>query len=218
MKGIHRFGMAGAAGAVALAVILAAFHAIQPGLSPTEHFVSEYAYGALGWLFTVGYCLAGLGTLLSAWALAAGAGGWRGRTSAACLVLVGLGLVGTGVTRIDLAGPDGTIVSTASGQAHELAGYLAIVGMIPGAFLVASAIARDPSSAGSRTTARLLAVGVLAGFLLVIAAQRIDLPGLGQRLFLVAALSWLAWLGWTMGHATAGLPSRPGRTSRYDLA
>jgi hypothetical protein len=34
-------------------------HVIQPGLNPVDHFVSEYAYGRMGWLVRLSHLLAG---------------------------------------------------------------------------------------------------------------------------------------------------------------
>ena len=36
-----------------------AMHAIQPGLNPATHYVSEYAHGRFGWLVMVAYVAAG---------------------------------------------------------------------------------------------------------------------------------------------------------------
>jgi len=127
-----------------LGLTLVAMHAIQPGLSPATHYVSEYAHGQLGWLVMVGYLVAGAGVLGLAWSAGSILTGTRSLALAACLALVSVGLIGTGVTRIDLPETDGSVTSTASGMAHELAGYVAILGLIPGAFLAAGAFRRDP--------------------------------------------------------------------------
>jgi Protein of unknown function (DUF998) len=190
--GRDRLALLASGAAAFLAGVGVAMHAIQPDLDPARHYVSEYAHGELGWLVTVGYVAAGVATLVLAWQLVAGLGRARWPlAAAACLALVSIGLVATGVTRIDLAQPDGSVISTASGTAHELAGYIAILGLLPGAFVVSGAFRRDPRLVGVAGGARLLAWAILATFAGVIAAQSLDLVGIGQRLFIG---TWLAWL------------------------
>ena len=184
-------------GAVAfLMIVLVAMHLVQPELSPVDHFVSEYAYGRLGWLVPWSYVLAGAGTLLMVWPLLARLGrkGWA-VAPAGCLALTGVGLVGTGLTRIDVAGANGALVVTGPGQLHELAGYVAILGLVAGSFVVTTAFRRDPEMANGTATLSLYRWGLLAGLVGVVIAQRLGGTGLGQRAFLAAALSWLIVVG-----------------------
>ena len=186
-----------ASGAAAfLALVVVAMHVSQPELNPADHYVSEYAYGELGWLVTVGYVAVGLGTLVLAWRLVAilGPARWP-LAAAACLALVGVGLIATGMTRIDLPQSDGSVISTASGTAHELAGYVAILGLLPGAFIVSGAFRRDPRLAGATGGARLFAWAILASFAGVIGTQSLDLIGVGQRIFIGSWLAWLFYVG-----------------------
>jgi len=185
----------GAAAALYLAATLLVMHAIQPDLNPATHYVSEYAHGDLGWLVMAGYVVAAVGALAIAWsALSTLSGRWA-VASAACLALVGLGLVATGLTRIDVAQADGTVVSTASGMAHELAGYVMFLGLIPGAFILSGAFRRDPLLVRATFAARLFAWGLVITFVLAIMVfQRLELVGVGQRVFLVTWLSWLVFV------------------------
>jgi len=183
----------GAAAALYLAATLLVMHAIQPDLNPATHYVSEYAHGDLGWLVMAGYVVAAVGALAIAWsALSTLSGRWA-VASAACLALVGL--VATGLTRIDVAQADGTVVSTASGMAHELAGYVMFLGLIPGAFILSGAFRRDPLLVRATFAARLFAWGLVITFVLAIMVfQRLELVGVGQRVFLVTWLSWLVFV------------------------
>jgi hypothetical protein len=185
----------GAAAALYLAATLLVMHAIQPDLNPATHYVSEYAHGDLGWLVMAGYVVAAVGALAIAWsALSTLSGRWA-VASAACLALVGLGLAATGLTRIDVAQADGTVVSTASGMAHELAGYVMFLGLIPGAFILSGAFRRDPLLVRATFAARLFAWGLVITFVLAIMVfQRLELVGVGQRVFLVTWLSWLVFV------------------------
>jgi hypothetical protein len=179
-----------------LAATLLVMHAIQPELNPATHYVSEYAHGQLGWLVMVGYVVAGAGGLALAWRARSALSGRWALASATCLAIVGLGLIATGLTRIDVAQADGLVISTASGQAHELAGYVIFLGMIPGAFILSGAFRRDPRLARAAFAARLFAWGLVIALLVaVVVFQRLELVGVGQRIFLATWLSWLIFVG-----------------------
>jgi hypothetical protein len=203
------------AGVLYLAATLLAMHAIQPGLNPATHFLSEYAHGQLGWLVQVGYVVAGTGVLALAWRVFSALSGRWALASAACLAIVGVGVIATGLTRLDVANADGVIVSTASGQAHVLAGYVELLGMLPGAFLVSAAFRRDPRLAGAAGAARLFAWALLAAFVVSLVLGQ-AFPGIGQRILVVTVWSWLIFVGLhlrfgeplTTGHVPAAQPIR----------
>ena len=184
-----------AAAVLYLAATLIVMHAIQAELDPAAHYVSEYALGQLGWLVMVGYVVAGAGVLAMAWRVRSALSGRWALASAACLAIVGLALIATGLTRIDVAQADGSVISTASGQAHELAGYVAILGMMPGAFILSGAFRRDPRLARAAVAARLFAWALLAAFVAVVVFQRLELLGVGQRILIGTWLSWLVFVG-----------------------
>jgi hypothetical protein len=179
-----------------LTATLLVMHAIQPELNPATHYVSEYAHGQLGWLVMVGYLVAGAGVLALAWRARTALSGRWAVASAVCLALVGLGLIATGLTRIDVAQAGGSVTSTASGMAHELAGYVLFLGMIPGAFILSGAFRRDTGLVGASFAARLFAWGLVITLVLaVVVFQRLELVGVGQRIFLATWLSWLIFIG-----------------------
>ena len=181
----------GAAAVLFLGLALIAMHAIQPNLDPTTHYVSEYAHGQFGWLVMVAYVAAGAGVLGIAWAAGTRLSGARSVAVAICLVLVGVGLIATGVTRIDLPAADGSVSSTASGMAHELAGYVMFLGMLPGAFLLAATFRRDPRLSTAALPAWIFAGSIVITFVVAVMSQSLDLIGVGQRIFLT---TWIAWL------------------------
>ena len=202
---------AGAAAMLSLAAVIVAMHAIQPQLEPATHFVSEYAYGQLGWLVSLAYVVAGAGALAIASSLGSALSGRWSTASAVCVVLVGIGLIATGLTRIDVVQSDGSIVSTESGMAHELAGYVVLLGLVPAALLLSGAFSRDPRLETVAFASRLFAWGLIATFLVAVVSQGMGLAGVGQRLFLG---TWLAWLVFVGLHVRAlGQQSRPGGSS-----
>ena len=186
---------AGVAAALSLAGTIVAMHAVQPELDPATHFISEYAYGQLGWLVQIAYVVAGAGVLGLAWSLGSATQGRWSKASAASVLLVGLGLVATGLTRIDVIQSDGSVVSTASGTAHELAGYVVLLGLVLGAFLLSSAFCRDRRLSTVAPASRRFAWGLVAAFVVAVVSQGVGLAGVGQRLFLGTWLWWLVFVG-----------------------
>lgn len=198
MRTTETLARIGAGAVIYLTLTLAAMHVVQPELDPMAHYVSEYAYGSFGVWLQVGYVIAGLGVLLlavSAVSWLAGSRLWS-VVAAGALALVATGLAATGLTRIDL--PVGGDIATTSGTLHELAGYVAILGLIVGGFSIAAALKRAgrPTPAA---TGRRYAWIVVAAVVATIVLQRLDWAGLGQRIFLAVAFSWLVWVGIQVG-------------------
>lgn len=189
------FADAGTASALFLAAVVLAMHVVQPEVNPATRFVSEYAHGPFGWLVSVAYLGAGLGTLALAWALHAASPGRWAVAAAIGTAVVGLGLVATGATRIDLASADGSIASTASGSIHELAGYVVVLGLIPAGFVLSGAFRREARLASAAGPALLLAWLLVLNFGIAIASQSLDLTGVGQRVFLGSWVAWLIFVG-----------------------
>jgi hypothetical protein len=196
MSSAQRAGLVGASAVALLIIVLVSMHLIQPGLSPIDHLVSEYALGQLGWLVMSGYVVAGTGTLLLVWPLISrfGKAGWA-LASAGSLTVVGLGFIASGLTRIDVAGADGVLISTSSGQLHELASYVALPGLIAGAFAIHATFRREHLVSSGASTFRLFKLAVVASLIGVLLARPVGVAGLGQRAFLIVTLSWLILIG-----------------------
>jgi hypothetical protein len=196
----------GAAAVLFLGLTLIAMHAIQPGLNPATHYVSEYAHGQFGWLVMVAYVAAGAGVLGMAWSAGSVLSGTRSLALAICLALVGVGLIASGVTRIDLPAADGSVASTASGMAHELAGYVLFLGLIPGAFLVAATFRRDPRLSSAARPAWIFAGAIIIAFIVALMSLSLDLIGVGQRFFLATWLAWLIFVAFQLRSAERPAP------------
>jgi len=196
----------GAAAVLFLGLALITMHAIQPGLNPATHYVSEYAHGQFGWLVMAAYVAAGAGVLGMAWSAGSVLSGTRPLALAICLALVGVGLIATGVTRIDLPAADGSVASTASGMAHELAGYVMFLGMLPGAFLAAATFRRDPRLSGAALPAWIFAGSIVIAFVVAVMSLSLDLIGVGQRIFLTTWITWLIFVALQLSRAEARHP------------
>jgi hypothetical protein len=191
----------GAAAVLFLGLVLIAMHAIQPGLNPATHYVSEYAHGQFGWLVMVAYVAAGVGVLGIAWSAGTTLSGTRSVALAICLALVGVVFIATAATRIDLPAADGSVTSTASGMAHNLAGYVGLLGLIPGAFLVAATFRRDSRLSSAVLSAWIFAASIVITFVVAVMSLSLDLVGVGQRTFLTTWLAWLIFVAFQLSSA-----------------
>jgi Protein of unknown function (DUF998) len=202
MRTTETMARVGAGAVIYLALTLAVMHAVQRELDPMTHYLSEYAYGSFGVWLQAGYVVAGLGVLLLAVSVVPRLPDSRlwSVVAAGALGLVATGLAATGLTRIDL--PVGGDVATTSGTLHELAGYVAILGLIVGGFSIAAALGRAGRPALAATGRRYVWI-VVAAVIATIVLQRLDLVGLGQRIFLAVAFSWLVWVGIQLGQSGA---------------
>ena len=158
-------------------IVGVALHFLEPDYDPRFRFMSEYVWGAYGWLMTTTFFVLGL----AAFTVAAGL---REVHDSSRSARIGVGLLVVGALFVCLAGVFKEF------RLHLAAGAVAIPGVTM-AVLVLSWSFRQ--AAGWRAISRatlLIAVGMLAAFLSMLA--RIGMPGLQQRAFLCLFLLWLS--------------------------
>jgi hypothetical protein len=200
----------GATSVIYLAVTLVLMHVIQPGLNPAKHYVSEYALGQAGGHMMFAYVVAGAGVLGIAWSAGSILPGKRGRAVGTGLVLVGVSIIVTGVTRIDIPAADGSMTPTVSGTVHELIGYVTFVGLLPASFLLAGAFRNDPRLSSAARRAWIFAVAIVVALVAAVTSQSLDLAGVGQRILLVTLIAWLIFVALQLSRVERlSTPSRP---------
>ncbi len=189
-------GALGIAGILWFALTFLAMHVIQPELDPLRALGSEYANGRLGWLMSLGFVMAGLGTL----ALAVGLrrslpDARRIGLATGLLAVAALGFVGSGVFPTDIPLEDGTVGYTFNGKMHAIAGLVLFAPLITAAFLLAGIFRREPgwSVEGRRT--RAVAWILLLGFPITLLLVPLQVGGLLQRISVSIMLAWLMGLG-----------------------
>lgn len=174
--------------AVFLAIVIA-LHFVQPELHPFRRFVSEYAVGPMGWLLNVGFlCFAfGLAALAAAF-------GWlltppsRTRPGGALLGVSALGILAGGLFNADLQGTDVTM----QGIAHDLAGFVAFLSLLPGTIVTSRRLAGANRLGGLYRGLRPLAWLLVALFLaMMFVFGPLGVVGLGQRIFIGGMFGWL---------------------------
>lgn len=187
--GLRWLGGAGAGGASAFLAALVALHLLRAAdLSPVADYVSDYANGPYGGLFTISAIVHGAGNLAMAAGLWLAFKGSRpGRWGVGLFGLAALGMLVAGVFPTDASGAPSTLV----GAIHRGAADVAFTVELIAVALLARAF-RDRR--GWKAHARLTrVVGVLAAASLawLVAALAVGWPpGLPERATLAVFLAW----------------------------
>jgi hypothetical membrane protein len=169
-----------------------ALHFLEPEFDPRFRFMSEYVWGAYGWLMTTTFFVLGL----AAFTVAAGLRDVHQSSRSARL---GFGLLAVGALFVCLAGVFKDFIP------HLAAGAVAIPSIVMAVLLLSWSFRR---TAGWHTLYRatfLIAFAMLAAFLSIIV--HVAMPGLMQRVFLCLFLLWLSIVVHRLVRVTRGAPS-----------
>lgn len=112
-----------AGGAAVFTILLLALHAIQPDLSPTWRFISEYARGDMGWLMSLAFIAMAVTCIAAIPLFWKQLKGWVGRIG---LVLLGISGVGMILAGLFVTDPINTPMDqlSDSGMLHSMGGQL----------------------------------------------------------------------------------------------
>jgi hypothetical membrane protein len=170
-------------------IVGVALHVLEPEYDPRFRFMSEYVWGAYGWLMTSTFFVLGLATF-------AVAAGLRDVHQSSRSARFGFGLLAVGALFVCLAGVFKEFIP------HLAASAVAIPSIMMAAVLLSWSFRQ---AAGWQTIYRgalLIALGMLATFLAMIA--QVGMPGLQQRAFLFLFLLWLSIVVHRLVRVTAG--------------
>jgi hypothetical membrane protein len=152
-------------------------HILQPEFDPRFKFMSEYALGAYGWLMTTTFFMLGLATFVVA-------AGLRDVHQSSRSARVGFGLLVVGALFVCLAGV------FKDSMPHLLASAVAIPSIVMAVLFLTWSFRQAAGWQTIRGTMLLIALGMLAAFLSMVAD--VGMPGLQQRAFLFLFLLWLS--------------------------
>jgi hypothetical membrane protein len=157
-------------------IVLVALHFLEPEFDPRSRFVSEYVWGAYGWLMTTTFFVLGLAILSVAVGLRVV---HRSRNAR-----IGFGLLVVGALFICLAGVFKGF------PLHLAASAVGLPSVVMAALVLSWSFRREPVWRPIYPATSLISLGMLAAFLSIFAA--VGMPGLQQRAFLFLLLLWLS--------------------------
>jgi hypothetical membrane protein len=171
-------------------IVGVALHILEPEFDPRFRFMSEYVWGAYGWLMTTTFFVLGLAAFVVA-------AGLRDVHQSSRSARVGFGLLVVGALFVCLAGVFKEFIP------HLAASAVALPSIVMAALLLSWSFRQ---AAGWQTIYRatlLIALGMLAAFLSIVA--NVGMPGLQQRAFLCLFLLWLSVVIHRLVRVTAGV-------------
>ena len=173
-----------------------ALHFLEPEYDPRFHFMSDYAWGAYGWLMTTTFFVLGLAVLTVAV-------GVRDVHQSSRSARIGFGLLVIGALFVCLAGVFRGF------PLHDVASAVAIPSLVMAALLLSWSFRNAAGWQVIHPATFLIAVGMFAAVVSMIVD--VGMPGLQQRAFLSLLLLWLSIVVHSLVRVTAGLVQRPYR-------
>jgi len=188
-------GLVGAVGAALFLGVLTVLHVLRPDLGAVTAFVSDYANGRYGGLFTAALLVHGLGNVALAVSLALRLGPSRvGRLGSVLLGTAALGIVAAAVFPTDPVGAARTSTGAIHGAVASAAFPVEVLGLV----LLASAFAAAGQRLAAYLTRGTALLAALALGWLVVAMARQSMAGAPERVVLVSLTLWelsaAAWL------------------------
>ncbi len=165
-----------------------ALHVLEPEYDPRYRFMSEYVWGAYGWLMTTTFFVLGLATF-------AVAAGLRNVHQSSRSARLGFGLLAIGALFVCLAGVFKDFMP------HFAASVVAIPSIVMAALLLSWSFRRVTGWQTIYPVTLLIALGMLAAFLSSLA--HFGMEGLLQRAFLFLFLVWLSIVANRLDRVTA---------------
>lgn len=188
---LRRIANIALAGIVYYTVVFIALHFLRPDINPISQFTSDYSFGPFRLLIITAYFSMSLGSL----ALVVGL--YQGISQQA-RSLFGLAFLGVWVLGLLIAGvfpldPNDT-QQTIAGTIAQVSAPLHVLSLAIGAILISRGFRQDDNWRSFHSTSLPLSLIMLVLFIGVgiTTARGLEFAGLGQRLFIAAALTWLS--------------------------
>lgn len=175
-------------------VVGIALHFLEPEYDPRYQFMSDYAWGAYGWLMTTTFFVLSLAVLTVAV-------GVRNVHQSSRSARVGFGLLVIGALFVCLAGVFRGF------PLHDIASAVGIPSLVMAALLLSWSFRKAGGWQSIHRGTFLIAVGMFAA----VASMIVDvgMPGLQQRVFLALLLLWLSIVVHRLVGVSAGPVQRP---------
>jgi hypothetical membrane protein len=177
-------------------IVAIALHFLEPEYDPRFHFMSDYAWGAYGWLMTTTFFVLGLAVLTVAV-------GVRNAHQSSRSARVGFGLLVIGALFVCLAGVFRGF------PLHDVASAVGIPSLVMAVLLLSWSFGQAAGWQVIHRATFLIAVAMFAAVMSMIVD--VGMPGLQQRAFLFLLLLWLSIVIHSLVRLTAGLVEQPYR-------
>jgi hypothetical membrane protein len=171
-----------------------ALHFLEPEYDPRFQFMSDYAWGAYGWLMTTTFFVLGLAVLTVAI-------GVRDVHQSSRSARVGFGLLVIGAVFVCLAG------IFRGFPLHDIASAVAIPSLVLAAVILSSSFRTAAGWQAIYPAAFLISIGMFSAVVSMFAD--IGMPGLQQRAFLFLLLLWLCLVVETLVRQDSGTVRQP---------
>ena len=171
-------------------VILVSLHFLRPDVNPISQFTSNYAIGSFGFLMTTAFFGLSLGSL----ALVIGLYQAISQRARSMIGLVFLSLWAVGLIIAGLFPLDPNVPQQATmARISQVNAPLHVLSLAIGAILVSRRFKQGDNWRSLHRSALILSVFMLVLFIVVAftTATGSEFAGLGQRVFIVTALTWL---------------------------
>lgn len=210
-------GLAGIAGVFFYAFAVLWLQAATPAEPDwTRHYVSQFANGPHAWLLAAGTLSHAAGNAMLAFGLhRVSAAGWLREWAVGLFLAATAGFALTGVASVE---PPGAAASLA-GTVHRAAAVASFALELTALILFSVAWRRHaPGCAASTTSVALTAVAGAASAVLVASVLLAWLPGLWERIALVAFMAWELWAACRLVLASSSLhEARAGFFSPFSI-
>lgn len=180
-------------------VIVSALHVLEPEFDPRYRFMSEYVWGAYGWLMTTNFFALGL----AAFTVAAGL---HGAHHASRMARMGSGVLVVGALFVWLAGVFKDFLP------HLAASAVAIPSIILAVLLLSWSFRQAAQWRPIHPVTLCIALAMLAAFAAIY--SHFSMPGLLQRAFIFLFLVWLSIVADRLYRVYIGQPRPPEALSR----
>jgi hypothetical membrane protein len=174
--------------AVYYTIAIVALHVLQPEFDPRVRFMSEYVFGAYGWLMTTTFFVLGL-------AVVTVGVGLRDVQGTLPHARIGFGLLAVGGVFVALAGV------FPAGVEHLAASAIGLPSIVLAAVVLSWSFRRAPSWRTMQVPAFLISLVMLLA--LASTFVRVGMFGLQQRAFLALLLVWLSIVAHRLNRITA---------------
>ena len=176
-----------------------ALHFLEPEYDPRFHFMSDYAWGAYGWLMTTTFFVLGLAALTVAV-------GVRDAHHSSRSARIGFGLLVIGALFVCLAGVFRGF------PLHDIASAVGSPSLVMAVLFLSWSFRKAAGWHVIHPATFLIAVGMFAAVVSMIVD--VGMPGLQQRALLCLLLLWLSIVIHGLVRVTAGLVEQPYRPTR----